>query len=90
MFADFYEELYQKRDGEAGYPEMEPQTFTPIDVEEVRGQAKLMANRKSADSRGVVAELLKHSSDEFSEVVVKLFNDVLKTDPRGPRQTQGQ
>ena len=51
VFADFYEELYQKRDGEAGYPEMEPQTFTPIDVEEVRGQAKLMANRKSADSR---------------------------------------
>ena len=43
-----------------------------------------MANSKSADSRGVVAELLKHSSDDFLKLVAEMFADVLKADAEPP------
>ena len=43
-----------------------------------------MANRKSADTRGVVVELLKHSSEHMLDIIAQLFTDVLRMDAETP------
>ena len=50
---------------------------SPITANELRGQLQKTANGKSADSKGVVMELLKHSGDDFLEIVAQVFTDIL-------------
>ena len=38
-----------------------------------------MKIHKGADEAGLVAELLKNSSDDFQEDLLRLFNDILYT-----------
>ena len=55
-----------------------------VTVEELRKQLQTMSNRKSADTRGVVAELLKCSSDYFLEAVAEMFTDILQPEAAIP------
>jgi hypothetical protein len=91
-FADFYAQLYASRDGAAGGTPFDfaeaLENIPPVTVDEVRGILKSMANRKYADARGVVVELLKNSSDAFSQTRVTLFNDILSTNAPVPSYWQ--
>ena len=57
---------------------------TPINKHELRKQLKTMANNKSADGRGIVAEILKDSSDKTLDLIAMLFNDVLEPEAEPP------
>jgi hypothetical protein len=65
IFADFYEQLYAEMDALPGDDEelRTVRDVRPVLVEEVRDQLKKMARDKSADSKGMVVELLQYSAD---------------------------
>ena len=74
VFSDFYSDLYAKREGSSEDTALVGHDFdpvVPVSVEEVRNQLKTMANRKCADTRGVVAELLKACGDDLLEIVAQ-------------------
>ena len=81
VFADFYSDLYACRGATASADAMETASAlcaaSPITANELRGQLRKTANGKSADSKGVVMELLKHSGDDFLEIVAQVFTDIL-------------
>ena len=88
VFADFYADLYASRELSAveRTPTEVNHEFNAISPEEINDQLKLMANGKGADSKGVVVELLKHSSDKFIQLVADVFTDLLKPDAQIPSQ----
>jgi hypothetical protein len=91
-FAEFYAELYACRDNDTGAAPVElPDSFEsipPVTAEELRTILRPMANRKSADAKGVVVELLKQSSSTFLQTIADLFNDVLSSNASVPAYWQ--
>lgn len=85
VFADLYSALYKKRRSDE-----EPLVFgggheyNQATVSELRNYLKNIAKRKCADTRGVVAESLKHSSDDFLKVMAEVYNDILKPEAITP------
>ena len=79
VFADFYESLYFSEAGATdSHTGMEHlQEIEPVSVEELVGALKGMKRGKAKDEAGVIAEMLKDSSDSFRSSLVALFNDVL-------------
>ena len=91
VFADFYAELYRLRCQEPDdVLEMEASLaqMQPVTVSEIREQLKGMANKKAADSKGIVVELLKESSDHFLELIATIFTDVLDPNAEVPAAWQ--
>jgi len=78
VFADFYADLYACRTADTSFclPELEEEVVA-ISATEVKDQLKSMSNKKSPDSNGVVAELLKQGSDKLIENIATLFSDIL-------------
>ena len=91
VFADFYAQLYACRDtsttpSTSGLNEFE--VVAAVTDEELQSILKTMANRKSADTRGVVVELLKHSNRSLLQVIANMFNDLLAPDALIPSYWQ--
>ena len=85
VFADFYADLYRTR--ECNSPPhfvLNDIVSERISLDDVRKQLHAMASRKAADSKGIVAELLKHSSDKLLEAIALLFEDVVKPQAMPP------
>jgi hypothetical protein len=87
VFADFYAALYKDDGTTHSIPTPEVDPCAPdlkVSVGELRTQLKAMSNGKCPDTRGVVAELLKHASDSMLEIIAATFNDILKVDADTP------
>jgi hypothetical protein len=85
VFADFYEQLYGCRSNTDDVLTVaDSADLPPITVAELQKQLKAMRNRKGADSRGIVAELLKHAGHPFLQLVADLFTDVLNPNAEVP------
>ena len=76
VFAQFYENLFAPTEGATPVIE-DAQNLPPITVDEVRNQIKHLRTNKAADTKGVVAEMLKAGGEIFVQVVAELFDDVL-------------
>ena len=78
VFAKFYEDLYARRTptdyGAAVVDEDAQIVFT---MAELIDALKRMKNGKAQDDQGVVAEMIKHGSEELWQLILDLFNDVL-------------
>ena len=55
-----------------------------ISVDELQSVLKKMSNRKCADTRRMVAELLKHTSRALLQMIADMFNDILAQDSQVP------
>ena len=87
MFADFYAELYRGAGTEHSFLTRDVDTGTSgiqVSAEELRAQLITMANGKCADTRGIVAELLKHASDNMLDNIATIFSDILKVGAATP------
>ena len=58
----------------------------PVLVEEVRDQLKKMARDKSADSKGMVVELLQYSADGMLSLIASVFTDILSAESPVPKE----
>ena len=77
-FADFYGKLYASRVAEVEAPVLAVNTRVKlITTWEITSMLASMANRKSADIKGVVVELLKHGSERILQLIAFVFNDIL-------------
>ena len=65
-------------------PEKIDRQVNPITKDELKAELKLMANGKSSDTRGVVAEILQNSTDAVLGMIADISNDVLKTEAEVP------
>ena len=90
VFRRFYEDLYrqqgasQRLDGSlSAMPLDDGKSLEPFSFEELRQALRGMKNGKAKDEKGVIAEMVKNSSQEFLTSILELFNDILlrKSDP---------
>ena len=85
VFAQFYEDLYKKRELAEQRCEDRPtrrsssplNNITPISKEEVCKQASKTKNDKASDAAGVVAEMIKFAGETLFVMIADLFNDIL-------------
>ena len=87
VFADFYEDLYrsQRSDGN-GFPKDDvtcdlpacEKDVLPFSKEELDKAIKKLKNNKCKDTSGVVGEMFKHAGPQLREILVDLYNEVLK------------
>ena len=90
VFSDFYSELYRRKITKSMFDfsgdDSDTTQAVPIQPEEVKLQLKTMSNGKSADTRGVVVELLKHSGERMLELIANVFTDILQPGGQTPDQ----
>jgi exonuclease III len=79
VFASFYESLYAKRASvrKMEVPNTANNTIARITAEEIRKQLCQMKNGKSADTAGIVAEMIKVGGPRLQEILAAMFNDIL-------------
>eukprot|EP00973_Karenia_brevis_P080777 11207229-Karenia_brevis.AAC.1 len=77
VFASFFESLYEG-DAEKFTGMQEVEEVEAVSIEEVRRQLNKMRTRKSADEAGIVAELLRESSNMMLQLVADIFTAVLQ------------
>ena len=83
VFADFFETLYS--DAEQKFTQDEAVEEMPeVTIEEIKKQLKHLKRRKCADDAGVVAELLKDSSQETLKTIAEIFTEVMKPGAKVP------
>lgn len=55
-----------------------------VSIHEVKCQLENMASKKTADKKGVVAELLKSCGDSMLGIIASVFSDILKPSAEVP------
>eukprot|EP00973_Karenia_brevis_P056797 7903984-Karenia_brevis.AAC.1 len=61
------------------------ETIHPVTVDEFKAQLKQMGKGKSADTKGLVVEMLQMAGDKSLESVAGLFNKILEQDGLHPQ-----
>ena len=95
IFADFYEELYRsKRSDDNAFPEEGAacglpaceKDVVPFSKEELVVAIKKLKNNKCKDTSGVVGEMFKHAGPQLREILLDLYNEVLKGSETPPQK----
>ena len=95
IVADFYEELYRsKRSDDNAFPEEGAacglpaceKDVVPFSKEELVVAIKKLKNNKCKDTSGVVGEMFKHAGPQLREILLDLYNEVLKGSETPPQK----
>ena len=81
VFSDFYGRLYSdthQHTGSNNCDDSSPQAAAvpPFTMTELRQGLKQLKNGKSPDTKGIVAEMLKHGSTALHDALLLLYNDI--------------
>ena len=83
VFADFFESLYEDVSFDRpAYPNLAE--IPDVQVSELQEQLTRMKAKKAADDDGIVAELLKSSSEDMLRIIAKLFTAIMKPESEIP------
>ena len=81
VFACFYEDRYKSKDAARGpstYKHFGTRAIDPFTREELRETMKQMKAGKARDAAGICAEMLKVDCPLLQDIILEVFNDVLK------------